>query len=626
MSAVCDLTRARRFVTLPRMLRRSSVALGACLLLAPAAHGQTAASPGGVAAVGGAPQTSGPAAALSRDWKRLSYAGVTVVGNASAGDLRRAALQLEGFKQAMRQLLGPLDVSSPVPNVLVVFKDDAAMARFKPRDERGRTNRYVAGYFETTPDVNYMVMSTMWTDEQMLSVLFHEYTHYIVHRNMRRVPTWASEGVAEFFSTYRQADDGQVTVGTMPTMRVRALSSGRWFPVGKLLTREGTAEALRTDGDRYYAESWALVHYLLLNKARQGQLAAYLKSIQAGTPIESAFAGAFHATVDQMDKELRHYLQLFKLPLVSLPRQPVATDAGPVAAAPMREVDALQVQGDLLARAHAYDEAEGVLGRALAAAPDDLRSQVSMAAVRLGQERTSEAVALLRKAVERAPDDFSARYWLGVSLVAAEQYKEALATLAAAVGLNNASPDVWLSASIAAMAADDAGNADVAMEAVQRLDSNPSWFYTRALNAFAVGRYAFVGRDAEAYVREAGAGDDSAPYASLVGALAFGRLNEPAKAHQLMEQVKASVADTSWQAAVARYLDGEITASALLGRADGVGQQTEAHAYIGVRSATEGRRDEALEHLTWVQEKGSRTYVEYRLAVADLKRLKPAQR
>ena len=248
-----------------------------------------------------------------------------------------------------------------------------------------------------------------------------------------------------------------------------------------------------------------------------------------------------------------------------------------------------------------------------------------MAAVRLGQGRPSEAVALLRTSVERAPDDFSAHYWLGMSLVATQRYKDALGVLASAVRLNNGSPDVWLAASIAAMAADDAGNADVAMDAVQRLDANPSWFYTRAMGAFEVGRYAYVGRDVDAFVREAGPGDDSAPYASFVGALAFGRLNEPAKVHALMQQVKASVADTSWQAAVARYLDGEISASALLARADGVGQQTEAHAYIGMLSATAGRRDEALEHLTWVQEKGSRNYVEYRLAVADLKRLKPAQ-
>lgn len=600
------------------MLRRTVVALIVCVFGASAAYGQGTASPSGAGAVG-------PASTLSRDWKRVSYSGVTVVGNASAGDLRRAALQLEGFKQAMRQLLGPLDVSSPVPNVLVVFKDDAAMGRFKPRDERGRTQSGVAGYFETTPDVNYMVMSTMWTDEQMLSVLFHEYTHYIVHRNMQRVPTWASEGVAEFFSTYRQGDDGQVTVGSVPTMRVRALRSGRWFPIGKLLTREGTAETLRIDGDRYYAESWGLVHYLLLNKARQGQLAAYLRAVQAGTPVGPAFQGAFHASPEQIDKELRHYLALFKLPLVKLPPQPVVNDATPIAVSAMREVDALQLQGDLLARAQAHDEAESFLGRALALAPDDLRSEVSMAAVRLGQGRPNEAVAMLRTSVERAPDDFSAHYWLGMSLVATQRYKDALGVLASAVRLNNGSPDVWLSASIAAMAADDAGNADVAMDAVQRLDANPSWFYTRALGAFAVGRYAYAGRDADAYVREAGLGDDSAPYASFVGAVAFGRLNEPAKAHALLQQVKASVADTSWQAAVARYLDGEITANALLERADGAGQQTEAHAYIGMLSATAGRRDEALEHLTWVRDKGSRNYVEYRLAVADLKRLKPAQ-
>jgi hypothetical protein len=66
---------------------------------------------------------------------------------------------------------------------------------------------------------------------------------------------------------------------------------------------------------------------------------------------------------------------------------------------------------------------------------------------------------------------------------------------------------------------------------------------------------------------------------------------------------------------------GEIAADALLSRAGNNDERTEAHAYIGVKAALNGRADEARQHLQWVKDRGSRHYVEYDMAIADLKRL-----
>lgn len=61
-------------------------------------------------------------------------------------------------------------------------------------------------------------------------------------------------------------------------------------------------------------------------------------------------------------------------------------------------------------------------------------------------------------------------------------------------------------------------------------------------------------------------------------------------------------------------------------RADDDGQRTEAHAYVGIRAALAGRRDEAIVHLQWVKERGNRDYVEHRLAVRELSRLQNPSR
>ena len=41
-------------------------------------------------------------------------------------------------------------------------------------------------------------------DDRSTRVVFHEYAHYLIHRNLDAAPPmWLDEGLAEFFSTFR---------------------------------------------------------------------------------------------------------------------------------------------------------------------------------------------------------------------------------------------------------------------------------------------------------------------------------------------------------------------------------------------------------------------------------------
>ena len=50
-------------------------------------------------------------------------------------------------------------------------------------------------------------------------------------------------------------------------------------------------------------------------------------------------------------------------------------------------------------------------------------------------------------------------------------------------------------------------------------------------------------------------------------------------------------------------------------------QQTEAHAYVGFMLLQAGRQADALEHLRWVKDHGTKTFYEYRLATSELERI-----
>lgn len=48
--------------------------------------------------------------------------------------------------------------------------------------------------------------------------------------------------------------------------------------------------------------------------------------------------------------------------------------------------------------------------------------------------------------------------------------------------------------------------------------------------------------------------------------------------------------------------------------------------FLGIKKALNGQFDEAIEDLQWVRDHGERTYGEYSLAIAELKRLEAVSR
>ena len=104
------------------------------------------------------PAQAGTPGPKSRDWKRLKTPSLTVIGNASDRDLRRTAQEIERFRAAILALAPSTPMSSPVPMLAVVFRDDQSLTPFKPRS-RGKPSDNVAAYFAALPDINYIVLA-----------------------------------------------------------------------------------------------------------------------------------------------------------------------------------------------------------------------------------------------------------------------------------------------------------------------------------------------------------------------------------------------------------------------------------------------------------------------------------
>jgi tetratricopeptide (TPR) repeat protein len=564
----------------------------------------------------------------SRDWKVAQSANFIATGDASEGTLRSVLTELEAFRWAFLQMFSSIDLSSPVPMTVVVFRDWDSFTRFQPRDEKGKRQDTVAGYFMITPNVNYMVMGAQGTGSDFArQVVFHEFTHYILHRNLHDIPIWLDEGLSDYYSTLK-IDKNEIVIGRADRDYLGLLREVSLLPLEKMLSTQATVKLFKDERDRarFYAQSWALVHYLTLGGQgkRQKQMGAYVDALQRGLSIEQAFQTAFACTYDELEHELSSYIHKYQFPAIALTVPVSLTEkVGPAQA--MSDADAEALQADLLVRVGAREDAEKKLTALLAREPGMAAARLSLALLRLQQDRRGEAVEILRALAQADSNDFAAHVYLAPVLIELGQSEEAMRAAERAAALNQASPAAWSALALAALVADRDSQADAAMGRLQQVDPDPGYYQSRAYSAFRLGKDAAASRDAYAFVKRAGWGHESAPYMAFLAALCHRRLGQAADADRVLEQARLVVERGSWTEKVLDYFQGKLPADKFLLAAKEDGEKTEAHTYIGFHDALAGRRDQAIAHFRWVKERGARTYYEYRLAVAELERLeKPA--
>ena len=157
------------------------------------------------------------------------------------------------------------------------------------------------------------------------AIFFHEYAHHLqLQQSDLALPSWVTEGFAEFFGPTELRDDGSVVLGAMPTYRARDLMNSSDLSIEEMLGAD-----TRIDGYEFvqmYGRGWLLTHYLSFSDARRGQLDRYVRQIQQGTPPLDAARAAF-GDLTRLNKELYGYVRQKKLPHILLSSSQLSTGA-----------------------------------------------------------------------------------------------------------------------------------------------------------------------------------------------------------------------------------------------------------------------------------------------------------
>ncbi|MGH9752923.1 MAG: tetratricopeptide repeat protein [Blastocatellia bacterium] len=355
----------------------------------------------------------GSSVAAKETWTGVKSKHFYLTGNAGEKDIRKVAAKMEQFREVFSRLFPRANLNSPVPIKVIVFKNRKSYQPFMPVYE-GKVSE-VAGYFQSGPDVNYITLTAELGQESPFSTIFHEYVHSLTNDNTYSAPPWFSEGLAEFYSTFDVTDgEKKVWLGKPISHHVYLLRENKFLPLQRLFAVDHDSPEYNERDKKgvFYAQSWALVHFLMLgnNSQRQPQLVKYLGMLANGVPVDESFKQAFQTDYATMEKELKNYIGRNTYPVQTFMfDQKLQFDAA-MESAPITEAEWNYHLGDLVLHINRTD-CEQYLKKALQLDPNLAVAHASLGIAQMRGQRFAEAKQSLERAVATGSQNHMAHYY-----------------------------------------------------------------------------------------------------------------------------------------------------------------------------------------------------------------------
>ena len=356
---------------------------------------------------------SQPTVVVAKDnWVSVRTKNFFMIGNAGEKEIRQVGLKLEQFREVFTRLFPNMRFNTPVPTTVVVFKSHSSYAPFKPHAN-------TAGYFQAGPDVNYITLTTELDGRQdPFNVIFHEYTHLLVNNTFENAPLWFNEGLAEYYSTFQMTDDRKVALGTAIGSHVYLLRESKMLPFSTLFEVDHKSPHYNESKKQgiFYAQSWALMHYLLIGKTgKVDQLAKFLELQNANVPMEEAFQQSFGVPFKTMEKDLSNYVRQDRYNVLNGHFENKLQLDTNTEATPLTEAETQAYLGDLLLHSNRKD-AYTYLQKALKLDPNLGMAHASLGMAYFREGKVEEARASLERAVQLNSQNYLAHYYYAFTL------------------------------------------------------------------------------------------------------------------------------------------------------------------------------------------------------------------
>lgn len=236
---------------------------------------------------------SAPAQA-EQTWREVRSPHFHVITDGSVKDGLHVANEFEQMRFVFATLFHQKEFESGAPLTIIAARNLDTFRALDPDLYKAQGNR-IAGEFHRGWEKQFALVRLDTFEGQNQAVVFHEYTHSVLHANFQWLPTWLDEGLAEFYS-YTRFDGKKIYIGA-PSARIASHVYTVVFSIEDMLSvREGDA-TMRDEnkGPRFYGQAWAMVHYMMFgdNMGSGRKLMQFIGKLQQQEPQEKAFTEVF---------------------------------------------------------------------------------------------------------------------------------------------------------------------------------------------------------------------------------------------------------------------------------------------------------------------------------------------
>lgn len=561
------------------------------------------------------------------DWISVRSKNFTLIGDAGEKDLRRVGVQLEQFRESIKLLFPRTNLDKPIPTTVYVFSSHSAFRPFKPR-RNGQIVDGVAGFFVEGRENVLIALSEEQRSLNPYEVIFHEYQHYVLDNNFDDPPLWLNEGLAEFYSQFKVEEQKQkISIGAPIGRHVYTLREKSLIPLRTLFSVNHRSKEYNETGKIgiFYAQSWALVHYLMLgNEAKRApQFVNFLANLNSGLPIEENFVKSFGVGFEEMENELRHYVSKFRFPVAVYTLTAGQLDfEKEMQSRPMTEAETEFELGKLLFHLREFEEAEKRLTKSIALDAKFAPARAWLGLILTLRGNLSDAEQHLAQAVKLDANYYIAHVFQGDFFAVQQKPDEAVAAYQRAVALHPNSSRNYVSLAYYLSAL---GRNEEAFRyynrAIRLAPREARVFLSSSSVSLRLRNGLVTALQAQSYLRLQGWDEEASPYAALIAYFGWRIEKRPADMNRILKASLEKLDKTNWSYLIFRYLNREISAEELLKAADDKKKQTEARTYIGLDLALDGKTEEALPHFKWVKENGITNFLEYGYSIAELERI-----
>ena len=363
-----------------------------------------------------------PARDKPENWLEVRSPHFIVLCNAGEKPGRHVAGQFERMRLVFHAEFPEARVDPGTPIIVLAVKDKKDFQTLEPEAYLAKGQMELAGLFLRAPDKNYILMRLDAEGLHPYATVYHEYTHLLWSPAERWLPLWLNEGLAEF---YQNTDirDKDVALGQPSPENLFILRHERLLPLATLLTIDQSSPYYHegNKGSIFYAESWALTHYLRVKERQENshRLDAYVELVSQKVDAVTAATRAF-GDLKQLQAALEKYVAQavfyeFKGPLAT------EVDEAAFKVQSLSPAQADAVRADFLVYDQRTKDARTLLEQVLRDDPSNASAHETMGYLEFRQGNLAEARKWYEQAVKLNSQSFLAYYYFAAITMNAGQ-------------------------------------------------------------------------------------------------------------------------------------------------------------------------------------------------------------